>query len=92
MQVSNRPLPNGTMWWCERGWKIVRNNYFPTLLDCCHNVDKKGTFSLRSTGRFKKDKKTFDIDFSFYYNLYRRIFRAQPALFMGKSGNTRLCG
>ena len=33
MQISNRPLPNGTMWWCERGWKIVRNNYFPTLLD-----------------------------------------------------------
>ena len=33
MQVSNRPLPNGTMVWCERGWKIVRNNYFPTLLD-----------------------------------------------------------
>ena len=37
MQVSNRPLPNGTMWWCERGWKIVRNNYFPTLLDFTFN-------------------------------------------------------
>jgi len=35
MQVSNRPLPNGTMWWCERGWKMIGNNHFPTLLDCC---------------------------------------------------------
>ena len=38
MQVSNRPLPNGTMWWCERGWKIVRNNYFPTLLDTTESI------------------------------------------------------
>ena len=28
----NRPLPNGTMWWCERGWKFYLIK-FSTLHD-----------------------------------------------------------